>query len=268
MISFARVRPSLYSILDFLMLKFAATAIVFCLFVTPSLAQETSANENQNGYEVDYAAAAKLQEALKRHDVRAVASLIQYPFGRERPLSDIKDSEEFAQDFDDYFDSANINRVLSAKAEQIGWRGIQLARGAVWFNNGKIVAMNLRTDAYAKKFSDAKRLEERFLYPAVRGYDHIEFECDTRNLHVRTQYTGNDLQYFAWKKHAPLTSRPLLMLNSGKIDFQGSGGNHSLTFRNGAYMYQLWVVEICGDDCNNYLDISKDSRTLSHQVCD
>ena len=106
------------------------------------------------------------------------------------------------------------------------------------------------------------------LFPSVRGYSKIAFQCSTKTETVRTQYHGKDLLYFAWKAGASPATKPDLVLKGGLYDPQGTGGNYNLIFKNKGYTYQVEVGHyLCGEDCNDYLTVMQGDKTLSHEIC-
>jgi hypothetical protein len=219
-------------------------------------------------YGADYQAADEFQNALKANDRGAVAALITYPLNREKPLTPIANAKEFLAHWDEYFDEASIKSLLDSKADQYGWRGIALANGTVWFANGHIASIFTETDVHKTAFKNASQIEGTKLYPTVRGYSKIAFQCSTKTESVRTQYHGKDLRYFAWKKGRALSSKPDIELRDGVYDPQGTGGNYNLIFKNKGYTYQLEIGQyLCGEDCNDYLNVMKGDKTVSHQIC-
>lgn len=243
--------------------------LLICLAMVLILAGPPAhAQADDPTYGADYQAAVKLQQALKANDRDAVAALITYPLNREAPLPPIANAKDFLAHWDEYFDDANIKALLDSKPEQYGWRGIALANGTVWFANGHVASIFTETDAYKKTFKLARQNDGTKLYPSVRGYTKIAFQCSTKTEILRTQYHGKDLRYFAWKTGALPSTKPDLALKSGVYDPQGTGGNYNLIFKNKGYTYQVEVDHfLCGEDCNDYLTVSKSGKTLSHQVC-
>ncbi|MCE3231814.1 MAG: hypothetical protein K0R98_71 [Rickettsiaceae bacterium] len=236
-------------------------------YILRFLGLKTDGYTDYENYSGDYTAAEELQEALRTNDRQTVANLITYPLDREEPLPPIKNSQEFLENWDDYFNAEIIDAITTSTPDTIGWRGVQLNGGSVWFADGGIKRFNFTTDKYNQKLANAKKLESEKLYPSAKGYDKIVFQCSTDKLYIRTQYHGEDLRYFAWKKGATLSSKPEIELTSGKIDYQGTGGNYVMTFKNGNYTYELEVTNLCGQTCDNYLVVSKGDKELSNQVC-
>ena len=233
-----------------------------------AVASSDQTENNDPAYVADYSAASKLKEALKAHDRQAVASLITYPLNREKPLAPIRNSKEFLAHWDEYFDPTSTAQVLAADPEQFGWRGIALTGGIVWFAGGHIASFNLETNASTRTANDARKLDSKRLYVSAQGYDRIMFQCNTKTFNIRTQYHGEDLRYFAWKKGMALSTKPELELTGGTYDPQGTGGNYNLIFKKMDYTYQLEVGHtLCGEDCNDYLTVLRGTKRISHQAC-
>ena len=51
-------------------------------------------------------------------------------------------------------------------------------------------------------------------------------------------------RYACWKKENPESTKPDLVLENGKIEFSGSGGNHVITFKNNIYEYKVFHNKI------------------------
>lgn len=227
-----------------------------------------SANADVSDRPNDQEAALKFQQALAVNDYEAISLLIAYPLRMPAPLSNIIAPEEFIHHWSDFFDDTTIPRYLEAEPQEVGWRGIMLEHGCIWFNEGKIRSINCRTIEFDKRWQAAKELEWERLHTSARGYDNIQYSCHTDNLYIRIQNHGDDMRYFAWKKGASLTDEPELVLHNGFLDRQGTGGNHSLTFENSEYRYEIYVSRLCGEDCNDYITIYKEDEVISQKVCE
>lgn len=246
--------------------------IVQCAIIVVSLALSPAAGaapvKNADAiYAADYAAAKALKLALRKNDRRAVARLMAYPVGRNKPLPSIKTEQQFLESWDDYFGPASVQRLLNATPGEFGWRGVQLDNGSVWFSQGKVSRLNLETATYRKKLKAAISEESKMLTATARNYDALEFECQTAAHHVRVQQHGKDLRYFAWGRGEKLSGEPQLALRGGRLIPQGTGGNHDYDFKNGEYIYRVEVTHICGEDCNDYLTVEKNGQELSREVC-
>lgn len=236
------------------------------LFITlaplPAKAVERSPNLKD-----DYATAETLQAALKNGDKDQVASLISYPLGRDYPLPPIENAKDFIVHWDEFFDAARIKSLTDATPEEVGWRGVMLEQGCVWFEDAKITSLNCKTAAYDEIWKKAREVEGQGLYKTAQGYDRIAIKCETKSLQVRMQYHGDDLRYFVWKKGQDTKEKPQLELHNGIYEPQGSGGNLNLIFTNPPYTYDLYIANLCGEDCNNYLTVSEGEKEISRSVC-
>ena len=240
---------------------FIVAAVV--VFGVSSRAYSSPDNE---AYKADYECAHKLQEALKRNDKATIAHLISYPFEREKPLPSIKTEKDFLENWDDFFNTATISEIVDAEPGEIGWRGVQIGGGNIWFRDGKIYRINMRTSTFKEKFDTVKKKEYATLYPSAQNYKRIRYVCDTVSHHIRIQEHEDGLHYFSWKNETSMSQKPELELN-GDLKYDGTGGNIQYSFKNKEYSYEIYEVHTCGEDCNTYLTVSKGGKDISKQVC-
>ena len=249
-------------------MRWQVSKSLLILFLILSFTKPSMGEAQDASYANDYLAAKKFQQALRKNDRPAVANLVRFPLLNEKPLASIRNAHEFLARWDESFDATNTTALVAADADQMGWRGIALLNGTVWFEKGKISAINSQTAAYQKALQTAIKQDSDKLYISARGYDKVAFQCRTKNLYIRAQQHGDDLRYFAWKKGASLLTKPELELIGGKYDPQGTGGNYNLEFNNNGFTYSLMVGHyLCGEDCNDYLAVSQGDKQLSSEVC-
>ena len=239
------------------------------LFLTLPFVLSSFGEANEDSYPADYLAAKKLQQALRKNNRRAVADLIVYPLQRYTPLTPIKNAKEFLAHWDEYFDSTDIQKLLGARADQIGWRGINLSNGMIWFDHGRIITINTQTKASEIAFQTAKKQDDAKLYESARGYDSISFQCRTKDQFIRAQKHGDDLRFYAWKKGVTLLTKPELELHGGVYNPQGTGGNFDFVFKNEALTYTISVGHhLCGEeDCDDHLLVQEGDKIQSNEVC-
>ena len=76
-----------------------------------------------------------------------------------------------------------------------------------------------------------------------------ELTWETAKFTIRVDNMGNSqYRYAAWAKGKSLSEKPDLVLNKGKLVFDGSGGNHSFQFRSGPYQYHCYVTVLGTSD--------------------
>ena len=242
---------------------------LFLLVLIVPFALSSLGEAKEDSHTDDYLSVKKLQQALRKNNRRAVADLIAYPLQRDTPLKAIKNAKEFLAHWDEYFDSTNTQKLLNATADQIGWRGINLLNGTIWFDHGRIITINTQTKASEIAFQIAKKQDDAKLHESARGYDSISFQCRTKDQFIRAQKHGDDLRYYAWKKGATLLTKPELELHGGAYNPQGTGGNFDLVFQDMALTYTISVGHnLCGEeDCNDHLEVLEGSKTQSSEVC-
>lgn len=244
----------------FILMLVAAT---FLMSAASALAVEPAGEDA-----IEFQTAKIFQEALKTNDKQTVAMLMRYPIGREYPLPAIKSPSDFISNWDDFFDASNIPAIIADEPDRVGWRGVMLGSGDVWFDGDRIIAINVRTKMFQKKFNEAKNRESLTIHPSARGYKSVALMCNTSTKSIRIQEHNDGIHYFVWKRGASLLEKPELDLK-GTQEFEGSGGNSTYTFKNRNYSYALYVPVICGEpaSCSDTLTVSKEGKELSSQIC-
>ncbi|TMP11869.1 hypothetical protein CWC11_01110 [Pseudoalteromonas sp. S3178] len=212
--------------------------------------------------------------AFKTHDKTAIAAHIRYPLKRQYPLPDIKNEAEFINRFDEVFDDELVAVIGSSNIntdwDSVGWRGIMLNNGVMWIDtDGKIIGINSHT---AKEQAFAKRLidqDKQSLHSSVNTFKKPILNWKTANYHIRVDDLGeHNFRYAVWGIDKKISDKPDMVLLNGDITFEGSGGNHHYTFKNGRYSYVLQVTIIgCDTSPPGWLEVYKDDqRVLSEDV--
>lgn len=189
-----------------------------------------------------------LIDAAKANDPEAITKRVDYPLGREYPIPAIQNTQEMVARFNQVFDSQLLEHIANSKVDAdwqiMGWRGIMLGSGEVWLDfDGKIIAINYQTPAEAKLKAELIAKQKTGLHASVSEFVSPELTWETAKFTIRVDNMGNDqYRYAAWAKGKPLSEKPDLVLNKGKLVFDGSGGNHSFQFRSGPYLYHCYVT--------------------------
>jgi len=226
-----------------------------------------SANETEDAYTSDFKTADLLKAALKENNRAAVADLVFYPFEREYPLPPINSAADFLVNWDHYFDNSFIEAILKDAPSQIGWRGVQINNGMIWFKDGKVWKIHHRTERFQKMFSEVKSKEAANIHPTARGYSNLVVQCSTQTKLIRIQEHENLIRYYVWKKETDLSSAPELTLSGERI-FDGSGGNSRFLFKNSAYTYELSLPVLCEESvCEKTLSVFQNNVEISSQAC-
>ncbi|GAA66673.1 hypothetical protein [Pseudoalteromonas sp. BSi20429] len=212
--------------------------------------------------------------AFESDDKAAIASLVYYPLKRRYPIPDIKNEAEFINRFDEVFDDELVAVIGSSNIntdwESGGWRGIMLNNGVMWVDtDGKIIAVNTQN---TKEQALAKSLIEQgkqSLHASINTFEKPVLDWKTANYHVRVDDLGeHNFRYAVWGINKKPSDKPDMVLLNGDITFEGSGGNHHYTFKNGRYSYVLQVTIIgCDTSPPGWLEVYKDDeRLLSEDV--
>ena len=207
--------------------------------------------------------------AFKAHDKTAIAAHIRYPLKRQYPLPDIKNEAEFITRFDEVFDEELVAVIASSNIDtdwdKVGWRGIMLNNGVMWVDtDGKVIAVNTQNtteQAHAEKLIVQ---DKQSLHSSIKTFQKPILDWDTAKYRVRVDDLGDgNFRYASWSIDKSPSDKPDIVLINGDITFEGSGGNHHYTFKNGRYSYVLQVTVIgCDTSPPGWLEVYKDEKLL------
>ncbi|MDD7313316.1 MAG: hypothetical protein PUH03_03050 [bacterium] len=244
------------------MKKVVAVAVVLAALIGTAEAQ-SSDNEN---------IIRQFQSALASNNPQLISEHIQYPLKRPNPIPDIQDKAAFIDRYDTLFDKDLKQAILDstpADWESIGSKGIMLFSGRIWLDyDGKLIALNLVSDAeqtYARQLSDQDKTQ---LYPSVQNFKKNIFIFETADFLGRIDQI-NDTQDFdyrlvLWQKGNNMGEKPYLIISQGMVEYTGSSGNmiYHFPFENMQYNFEVTLVG--GDEIIPYaLTILKGGQTVS-----
>ena len=198
-----------------------------------------------------------------------ISSKIDFPLYREYPIPSIKNKEEFRERFNEVFDNTLINKIANSKLEQwseVGWRGIMLDNGDLWMANsdGVITAINYQSDFEKKLRQNLIMKDKQNLYVSLKKFESPTYKIKTNNYLIRIdELTNSKYRYASWKMGKKENTKPNIILDNGELEFEGSGGNHVITFVNGKYTYKVYRNIIGEENSPDItLDIEKNGETI------
>ena len=207
--------------------------------------------------------------AFKAHDKTAIAAHIRYPLKRQYPLPDIKNEVEFITRFDEVFDEELVGVIASSNIDtdwdKVGWRGIMLNNGIVWVDkDGKIISVNTQNATEQVRVEKLISQDKQSLHSSIKTFQKPILDWDTAKYRVRVDDLGDgNFRYASWSIDKSPSDKPDIVLINGDITFEGSGGNHHYTFKNGRYSYVLQVTVIgCDTSPPGWLEVYKDDKLL------
>lgn len=183
---------------------------------------------------------------FKEKNIHKISNIISFPLRREYPIPSINDKNEFKQRFNQVFDQTLVDKIVNSKIKQwseVGWRGIMLDNGIVWIESyeGKITAVNYQSTFEKKLQKDLIAKEKENLHVSLKTFNSPTYKIKTKNYFIRVDELSNSkYRYASWKINKIESSKPDIILNNGVLEFEGSGGNHVITFSNGNYTYKVY----------------------------
>ena len=212
----------------------------------------------------------RLITLFQNKDIDQIANKIAFPLNRAYPIPSIKNKAEFKQRFIEVFDNTLIDRIANATLdewEEVGWRGIMFDRGLFWMANadGVITAVNYQSDFEKKRKQELIAEDKEKLYPSLKTFKSPVYKIETPHYLIRIdELEDSKYRYASWKIGKSEGSQPDLILNNGSLEFDGSGGNHVITFTNENYTYFIyrWYIMETENSSDITLEVAKDGQTI------
>lgn len=209
----------------------------------------------------------KVVNAFKKKDKSKIADLIYYPLRREYPLKDIKGKNDLIRHFDDIFDKKIIDSIAGSKINDwstVGWRGITLDNGIIWIDDdGMIMAVNYQSTKEKQLLADAIRADKNQLPKSLQDFDKPLYLILTKDYKIRIDEESDGVYRYAAWKIKDQTKDPDIVMENGVLAFQGSGGNHTITFKNSDYTYIVSINEVgTADNPDAVLEVSNQGKSV------
>jgi hypothetical protein len=187
----------------------------------------------------------KLIKLFQTKNVDGISKIISYPLNREYPIPVVKNEADFKKRFSQIFDQKIIDEISNSKIDQwseVGWRGIMLNRGDLWIeSDGKIKALNYQSDFEINQKKSLINSDKKKLYFSLKSFKSPTYKIQTKSYLIRIDELDNGkYRYASWKTGKSESSKPDLILTNGELEFEGSGGNHTITFKKGEFNYKIY----------------------------
>lgn len=182
---------------------------------------------------------------FKKKDIDGISNKISYPLYRQYPIPQIKDKEEFKKRFSEVFDQILIEKIANSQISEwseVGWRGIMFENGDLWMDiDGVITSINYQSGFEKNLLTSLIANEKDNLHTSIQTFKNPIYKIKTKIFLIRIdELSAYNYRYAAWKVNEKETSKPNLVINNGQIEYEGSGGNHVITFVNGIYTYKVY----------------------------
>jgi hypothetical protein len=190
---------------------------------------------------------------VKTAQIDSLAAHTSFPLGRNYPIPAIADANDFIARFNDVFDSTLIKMIAESNPaidwSEVGWRGIMLGNGQVWLeDDGTLKAVNYQSAFEKQKKSELIARDKAQLHESLRQFSVPLYLLETKTYRIRIdEITPGNYRYASWKLDKPMSDKPDLVINGGKLEHRGSGGNHDITFKKGQFTYVCDII-ILGED--------------------
>jgi hypothetical protein len=89
----------------------------------------------------------------------------------------------------------------------------------------------------------------------------------TADYQIRIDRIGEDTyRYASWRRGSSMSGKPNLVVENGRREFQGSGGNHAYVFNKGEYAYSCGIQILGYEDIPGELTITRNGQEILVQT--
>jgi hypothetical protein len=187
-------------------------------------------------------------KCIKKGNKAEIARMASYPFRREYPIPNIKNEAEFVKRFFEVFDDTLLMQIrnsnLATDWSEMGWRGIMLFNGDVWLDfDGKLSGINYQPAKEIGILDSLIEDERKHVHESLSEFKSPVYILETSKFRIRIDDLGKgNYRYASWPIKKSMMEKPDLILLQGKFRAEGSGGNHSIIFKNGEYSYECSII--------------------------
>lgn len=204
----------------------------------------------------DQLAIRKVITTIASSDKEAISKIVDYPLKRQYPLPNIKNEKDFQERFEQLFDEALLKEIKNSSINrdwaEAGWRGIMFSNGKLWIDEtGKIIAVNYETNKQKQLRKMLVDNERKALHESLREYEKPVLRESGKDYEYRVDLLKEKEQNYRlvlWKKGERQNSKPVLVLENGKLKFDGSGGNHHYIFVKQKLIYVVDAAIVAAKD--------------------
>ena len=212
-------------------------------------------------------------EIIKNNDMEKLSAKVIYPLRRELPLASIKNGYEFQKNYEILFDAKIRERIVNSNLEAdwsvMGAKGIMFGNGELWLSeDGRLMALNYQSEKETVLLKSKLAEQKQELHASVELFLKPAFSMETRRFKIRIdEMQDGSYRYASWGIANETTQKPDLVLKGGKMKFDGSGGNHFYSFKNGAYTYRVNVFVLGAKETPEAeLNVFKGDRLLVQET--
>jgi hypothetical protein len=146
----------------------------------------------------------------------------------------------------------------------MGWRGIMFDNGKCWIDDdGKIMSVNYQSSKEKQLIDNLIKADKNKLPKSLQVFEKPLYLILTKNYKIRIdEKVQEKYRYAGWKIKNQKTD-PDIIIENGVLEYDGSGGNHTITFKNNGYTYLVYIIMLgTKDDPDATLEVLKDGKTI------
>jgi hypothetical protein len=216
----------------------------------------------------------KIINLIKQDDVGQLAEFVAYPLIRPDPVPDIETKESFILYYPTLFDKS-FKSILLDTTEFYCNMIVDQYSYAVGFHSGDlyldekglIASINFNSQKEVELIKVLNNETLSLLHPSIEKWKEPILTLKSDNYLIRVDLMNdNSVRYISWSSTKKIWDKPDLILTHGVMEYQGTMGGITYTFKNGDWTYVVDFVNVCDEviNCGYFLrlyqnDIEKKS---------
>jgi hypothetical protein len=192
---------------------------------------------------------------VNERDWIGLSDLVAYPLPRKHPLEDITSKEDFLSYQAELFDDSLINMIANSHPDSnwnaVGSRGLRFMRGELWLDeSGRLISLNYKTEAARYREEGMIEADREALPVFLQEYERPILQMDAGKWIIRIdQVKGMSYRFVGWIQGNRNPNRDAVeIIFNGYLQHQGSGGNHTYTFKNDLGTFVCYINELRDDE--------------------
>ena len=187
-------------------------------------------------------------------DWDGLSQTVAYPFARKHPLEDIISKEDFLLKRTELFDDSLIHMIINSHPDRnwrsMGSKGLKFKSGEVWLDDsGRLIGINYQTQAARLREEQMIEADREGLPVFLQEYERPILTMDAGKWIIRIDQTkGRSFRFIGWIQGNRNPNRDAIeIFSNGYLQHEGSGGNHTYTFKNELGTFVCHINELHDD---------------------
>ena len=212
----------------------------------------------------------KFIDNIKNDKKELIAKSASYPLRRDCPIPDVKNKQEFINNYKAIFDDSLKQIIIKSNPItdwiDVRYHGIKLHHGDLWLDlDGNLIAVNYQSKSESNLQARLIEKEKKNIHHSLSHFYKPVCILETSTYRIRIDDLGeNKYRYACWNIKDSMKEKPDLIIQGGEYIPDGSGGNIIYKFKYGEHTYECFI-DVMEDKPSAALYIYKADKEILSQ---